>query len=169
MPDVLCKLHVFFEFTNTGDVQVKEFLAQKLPDFLLALQESDVEIRMLREESFRTIVEAQTVNEAMLKRILNDFCKNYSSPDKSCLLTLPSKTSLTGKIKVRNLGQALHSNEVLLEIFWPVIVLKTPKLIMDFSSGFRNFLILSGSFEILEQSKKIISSYYPNAKFESIV
>ncbi|MDO8428736.1 MAG: hypothetical protein Q7S92_05985 [Candidatus Diapherotrites archaeon] len=157
---------VHFGLTKIGEPQIKEFFYQKLHEFFLDLQIPELEIRMSCEEGLKAILETSILNEAMLKRVLNDFCKNYSIPDMTCLRSSSSQTSVAGKIKTRNLFHALSSNEVLVEIFWPNIICTAGNLSLNFSIGSRNILIVQGSVEMIEQAKIILKKMYSNIRME---
>lgn len=139
--------------------EIYDFLWKYLPRTLLELGIRQVSLEIERLEPLNSIYTNLDNDRRGIRKIFEKFCRIHGL-EKAPALTLTSEmTSVKAKIRTVELEKVLKDYDLLFDLFFTDLLVRTPEVIVDMMNGFENsVLLVSKDKKFLEQIGRLIKA-----------
>lgn len=132
--------------------EIYDFLWLYLPRILHSMKFENVKLTIERLEPLDQRYTNLEMPEAKIKKIFDDFAGSHHLHEVADAALHREKATLTAKLPVKNLAQALKDYNVLFDIFFADVVINADgKLTIDMMNGFENSALAIGDKKILDK------------------
>jgi len=143
--------------------EIYDFLFEYLPKILKSMHYEDVFVEIERLESLDAIYTNLDYDKGEIQRIFREFVKSHHLHTKASLNAERDKTTVTAHLPVKNLGPLFEDYNVLFDLFFTDVIVKTKDLMIDMMDAFNNSFLVIGPKEKLDEFAKKLKKMVKSA------
>lgn len=151
-----------FSITKDGSPEIYDFVFSYLPEFLKKKNYKKINITMERLEPINKIYSNINMPDEEIEKIFKKFCKTHGLKTGRALTAEKQKTTIMAEIKTSELERVLKDYNVLFDIFFSDLIIKTDDLKIDLMSVPANSVLAIGEKPLLQEFKKFIEKKVKN-------
>ena len=156
-------LEVEFAVARDGHPRIYDFFLEHLDAVLLQLGQKSCELVIERLEPLNLLYSHLNVSGAIMRRIFLRYCKSHKLTPFSSFHKI--KTSCRGKIQTTKIKAALRDYNLLFDLFYSDVRIKTSNVFIDAMDLFSNRILVEASPRDLEGFKKRVKKMLPKTRF----
>lgn len=161
-------LAVTFGVSKAGHPELYDFLLQDCQGVFEKLGEHRISLVLERLEPLNLVYSNMDVSQKVLEKVFARFCKSHGLRPLASGYNPKHKTSCQGGLKTANLPAVMEDYNVLFDVFFCDIQLKSKKVMVDIMDPFSNSMIVQGTPANLKNFQGLLKKKLARTTFRTI-
>lgn len=160
-------LEVYFGTGRDAHPEIYDFFLERIGPVLTKMKQSSTQLVLERLEPLNTVYSHLKVSNRIMTHIFKRYCKAHGL--KAFAAFSPKEHfSCKGTIQTRKLDGILEDYNVLFDLFFCDVRIKTKKLFVDAMDLFSNHLLVEADLKTLKQFQKLVKKALPKTRFRLV-